>query len=165
MKGFLVVVLTVLVSSWVASQALRSRPRKVGEYWTFPPTVAVRAVFSFGIALGASLAFFSLWGPKADRPITVSIGALFIAMASLGWPQTIAFFQNGLRQRTWYRKWKKIPWADIVEVKKRRDGSVMVRGKNSKIVFSTDHSGRDQFLEEMERHGLRVSEKKGYSRR
>ncbi len=157
MKGFFVVLLTVLISAWVTAQARLSTARKVGDYWTFPVTLGVRAVFSMGIALGLSGVALGLWGPDADRRIVGSIGTLFVVIGALGWPQTIVFFRNGLKQRTWYRTWKTIPWSDILEVRQRRDGSVLVRGANSKIVFSTDLSGRDQFLQEMERRGWKVS--------
>jgi hypothetical protein len=149
MKGFFVILLTSLFLSWITARARTAKARKVGQNWVFAPVGAVEAVFSLGVAMGAVFVFFGARGPQADRTLVVSGGILFILGSGLTWPKAIRLSESGLRQHTWYGGWKEILWPEVSSVYKKRDSSIVVRGKQGKIVFSSSHAGRELFTTEL----------------
>ena len=157
MKGFFVVLLTSLFLSWITARARTAKARKVGQNWIFAPIGAVEAVFSMGVAMGAAFVFFGARGPQADQAVVVSIGILFVLGSGLTWPKAIYLSESGLRQRTWYGGWKEILWSEVSSVYKKRDSSIVVRGRQSKIVFSSSHAGRELFTNELKQRLPRIA--------
>jgi hypothetical protein len=152
MKGFFVVFVTVLTMTWLGTRATRASAHQLGNEWVFPAIRPVHWIFGAALALGVSFVFFGFRGPQADRLVTVVGGLLFVFFPITAWPKAIYASSNGLRERTWYGGWRTQAWSQVSEVNEKRDGSIVVRGTNGKIVFSPYHADRERFLSEISRH-------------
>jgi hypothetical protein len=143
MKGALAMFLGLVAAKLIVSSARSTRGRRRGDDCFFPVTTAIEVVWSLAIAMGASLIYFGVVGPRSDRVIVTSIGTFFVLTCSLTWPKSIWLSELAARQRSWYGSWKTIPWTDLQDVKQDRDGSVVLCGTHRKIRFSTSHGGQD----------------------
>lgn len=161
MQGLLVVVLIVLIVSWVATQARTARAKKVGNSWTFSPVPVLQWVFVVGIALGVFLIILGITGPKSDQRLVLVMTAFFLALLAAAWPKSICVSEDGISQRNWYGRRRCLRWPDITDVRMKNDGSVLVRGKHTKVVFSSSHSGRDRFIQQLAQKGWPCTFHKG----
>jgi hypothetical protein len=149
MKSLIVVFLTVLVLSYLASRALTVKAHPTGRGWIFSPINAVRIIYLALVSLALGLISLGIKGPQEDRRIVVIGGLLIFAFAIITWPKAIEMFELGVRQRSWYGKWKIILWSEIGDVQEKTDGSISIYGPSTKISLSKYHAGRDLFLEKM----------------
>jgi len=149
MKGFFVIVITALVLSWLAAQARKAKARRAGGTWLFPPITAVQILYGTLAMSGLGLVLAGYLGPLQDRDIVVSVGLLFVVFSSVTWPKTVELSKLGVRQRSWWGGWQIIHWEEITSSEQRRDGSVIVRAKNCKVVLSPFHADRDLFLRQV----------------
>jgi hypothetical protein len=136
---------------WMAAQARSAKAYQIGQDWIFPPIRALQLVSVISVAMGAAFLFFGLRASGADRFIGISIGLSIISLSGITWPKAIRLSEYGLQQHSWYGGSKKIAWSEVSDVNERRDGSVVVRGKNARIVLSQFHSDRNLFLEKVHR--------------
>jgi hypothetical protein len=156
MKGFYVIVLTAAIMGWLAAQARTARVRKIGNGWLFPPVRALQAVFSAVLAMGVAFVFFGYRGPEADRTLLVLGGIGFVAFGAITWPKGVYLSDSRLRQRCWWGGWKTLTWSEVSDANEQRDGSIILRGGRTKIVFTQYHADRDLFLEVTRKNGLRL---------
>jgi hypothetical protein len=148
-KGFFVIFLTALIMRWMAAQSRAAKARRIGQDWIFPPTRALQMVSVLGLTMGGVFAIFGFLGPQSDRNLLVIGGLLILAFAGATWPKAVWLSDSGFRQRSWCCRWKRISWSKVSEVKEKGDGSVVIRGKETKIVLSQFHADRKLFLEKV----------------
>jgi hypothetical protein len=153
LRGFWLIFLFTLFMSWAVAQARRSRGRRVGDSYLFPPIYAIPLILSAEICLGSTLVYLS----RGDREASVILGLLLVVGPICAWPKGIFFSDSMVRQHTWYGGWKAIPWADVVAVEEDRNGSVTICSDSAKIQFSQFHVDRDFFIKEVRRHCPRVT--------
>lgn len=69
-------------------------------------------------------------------------------------PGTITVSDQGLEQRYWLRRNKRIQWGEIIEINSGlKDRSVTIKGTDgTKIIHSFMHSGRARLLQELKQH-------------
>jgi hypothetical protein len=156
-KGGIVVFLTLIAAKWLTAEARKAKSRQVGQDEFFPPLRATELICSIAFAMGTAFIYFGARGPQPDRAEVVLIGLFFVIFSSVVWPKGIWFSELAVRQRAWYGGWKIIPWVDVLEVKERNDGSVIIRGAYVKIGLTKFHGGRDLFLQEVRRHCPRIT--------
>lgn len=154
MKGFLTISLISLTLTSVFASARRAKHKSVEGGWNFAPVPAVVVIMFLCFVLGLFGIVAGLMGPAEDRNVVVSIGAAFAVFAAVGWPKTVYWRSSGLSQRNWYGGWKDIPWQRIDSTALRRDGTIVVRNKSSKIALSKTHAGHDFFLQMLRERGL-----------
>ena len=152
MKGFLVVFVTVLAMTWLATRATLAKAHQSGDTWVFPVIRPVQWIYGCWLALGLAGALFGAVGPQGDRKVPAVCGVLFICFAAVTWPKAIYVSPTGVRQRGWLGGWRTEPWSQISEVKEKPDHSIVVRGPKDKIVFSPYHADPQRFLSEVCRH-------------
>jgi hypothetical protein len=155
MRHFWVILWIMLITSWLVARARHTNAQKVGDDWLFRPIAAVKAVFIIAGMMGLALAVLSMHASRNQpQALWGTLGcSIWVALCIGGYPKCIWLTQSGLRQRTWYGRWKELEWKNISAVKQRKwDGSnsVIVRGDET-IVFQVTHAGRKLFLEEVER--------------
>jgi hypothetical protein len=156
MNRFWVILGVSIVTSWLVSRARRARAHKVGGAWLFPPINAVKGVFFLGGLMGLGLAVLCIHAYKQEpEALWGAIGCvIWVALCAGSFPKSVWLSESGIRQRTWYGRWKAIGWERISEIKLRTwDGSncLVIRGDRMKINFSSTHAGREFFMEEVGR--------------
>src|SRR5260370_12855587 len=136
------------VDHWYFSLGKRSARRQSavqnGSEIVCPPCWQMKAV-ALLIVAGYGLLLFGLLSSKATRgepsylkPILVSILTALPVAILLALPGPIVIDSSGIRQRSWWRREKRIPWSEFASViHDRNDGSTIVYGKfESPIAFS-----------------------------
>lgn len=164
MKGFFVIVITAFLVSWLGAQARSARARQVRDTWLFLPIMGMRVLYGAVAIFGLGLVVGGFFGPPQDRTIVVSGGWLFIAFAGITWPKAIEVSHLGLRQRSWWGRWKTIAWPEVLCSDERRDGSVVVRAKHGKVVLSSLHADRERFLAQLAEYSPASSRASNMSR-
>ncbi|HEV2471005.1 MAG TPA: hypothetical protein VGS78_17575 [Candidatus Sulfotelmatobacter sp.] len=150
MKGFLVILVTAFVMTWMISQARTAAVRVKDGTWILNVVVGVRIVWIAVLALGLSLIVAGL-RQREDRILLVVMGTIFSGFTVITWPKNIEILQSGLQQRNWYGKKKFISWREITEVVEKRDGTVIVKSERYRIEFSAYHVGRDTLLSHLKK--------------
>lgn len=150
-----------LVSSWIAAQAGTAKARKIGDDWLFPPVIAVKAIFLVAAAMGLGLAILCVHASRREPQALWGVFgcSLWVALCIGGYPKSVWLSEIGLSQRNWFGGWKVLKWEAVAHVAQRTwDGSdsVVISGKGATIVFSSAHSGRELFLEELGRRNLMI---------
>jgi len=130
--------------SLVKRSARRQSAVQNGSEIVFPPCWQMKAV-ALLIVAGYGLLLFGLLSSKANpgdpsylKPILVSILTALPVAILLALPGPIVIDSSGIRQRSWWRREKRIPWSEFASViHDRNDGSTIVYGKfESPIAFS-----------------------------
>jgi hypothetical protein len=150
-KGFFVVFLTLLIMGWVVAQARAAKAHQLGNDWIFPTIRVLQTICAIAISMGVWFMFFGLRTTATDRAISVTVGFSIIVFTAITWPKAIPLSESGLRQRSWRWGWKRIAWSEVSEVKENRDGSVVIRRKQTKIVLSQFHAGHKLFVGQLHR--------------
>ena len=88
LRGFWLIFLFTLFMSWAVAQARRSRGRRVGDSYLFPPIYAIPLILSAEICLGSTLVYLS----RGDREASVILGLLLVVGPICAWPKGIVFF-------------------------------------------------------------------------
>ncbi|SRR5258708_4503486 len=152
MKGFFVIAATAAILGWLTFQARTAEPQNLCGRWVFPLVRALHFLFFAVLAMGIAFVFFGFRGPENSRTTLVLIGVLFTIFPVVAWPKAVYLSESGLRQRTWWGKWKTLNWSELSDAKERPDNSLVLRGERVRIVFSRYHAGRQIFLDELRRN-------------
>ncbi len=151
-EGPVVIAATMYGLQYLASEARRSRGRRVGESYIYPSARGVELIYSALIAACTGFLFFSIRQPQGHRLGGILGSLTFMLMGIFAWPKAVWLSPSGLRQRAWYGGWKILPWEDVSNVIEEQDRSIVIRGKDTKIVFSPFYAERDAFIKEVHRH-------------
>jgi hypothetical protein len=157
MKGFLGLVITALVMSWIATQASNAKAAKLPNGWIFRPVLSIQLIFLSANLMGFLFVIAGYLGPPEDRAVVLCLGLLFLVFTAVAWPKAISSSEMGLRQQTWWFGWKIIDWEQVSSVEQKKDESIVVRSEHTKIVFLPYHADRKVFLQEIERRSSTTS--------
>jgi len=133
-------------------QAKKSKPIRFENEWRLPPVLTWIVIQSLGLLLGLLGVVMSFRGPAKDFYAVLAMGLCFLLFALLAWPKTVYLGQSGVRQRSLFGGWKVISWNSISAVDERRDGTIVVRAAETKILHYPFHAGRAVLLEELIKH-------------
>jgi hypothetical protein len=141
----------------LTAEAQVSKGRRVGEYYIFSPVRALEGIYSIAAAMGASFLYFGMRASGQDKRVGIATGLVGLVFALTTWPKGIWTSESGVKQRSWFGRWKLICWPDVIKITEARDGSIVIRSSGTKIEFSKYHAGRELFLGEIRRHCPRVA--------
>jgi hypothetical protein len=132
---------------WYFSLVKRSARRQSavhnGSEIVFPPCWQMRAVALFIVA-GYGLVLFGLLisrpypgDPWCLKPIVASIFSALPVAILLALPGRVVIDSSGIRQRSWWRSEKHIPWSEFASViHDQNDGSTMcMANSNLRLPF------------------------------